>query len=76
MDHVPTDKTTLAEQSQNPGQAGAASTSVSKDIGDAPTGGELKGRLDTIDASTSEGGGATKVGGEGDQHEKAAERQP
>lgn len=75
MDNTPTDRTTLAEQSQNPNQAGAASTSISKDVGDAPSGEDLKKRMDAIDAE-GDGGGAAKVGEKGDAHGKAAERQP
>lgn len=81
MDNTPTTNT-ISEQSQNPSQAGSASTSISKDVGDAPTGSDLKDRMDEIEKSTSIGGGAMKVGeegqgvGDGGEHGKAAERQP
>lgn len=78
MDNTPTTNT-ISEQSQNPNQAGAASTSMSKDIGDAPTGSDLKERMGQIDDSKVTGGGATKIGEEGQEggdHEKAAGRQP
>lgn len=66
----------ISEQSQNPSQAGATSTSISKDVGDAPEGKELQDRLETIDG-TGKAEEGVKVGdGEGDQHERAAERQP
>lgn len=78
MDNTPTTNT-ISEQSQNPSQAGANSTSISKDVGEAPKGSDLKERMQQIDDSSASGGGATKIGeegGEGGDHGKAAARQP
>lgn len=80
MDHANTASTVLNEQSQNPAQAGKASTSVSKDVGQnmgqetsgADAGGGLDARLDQADmARPGEFAGAkaednsVKVGTEG-----------
>lgn len=65
----------LSEQSQNPSQAGTASTSISKDVGDAPEGKDLKDRMEKIDSAGGTGE-AVKVGSGEDEHEKAAQRQP
>lgn len=89
MDHANTEKTILSEQSQNPSQAGSASTSISKDVGanlsqeTSSSGGGLDARLDKADmANASDLGKSTtqdygmKVGSEDDAHEKAAGKQP
>lgn len=89
METTNTEKTTLAEQSQNPSQAGKNSTSISKDVGKnmsgetATSGGGLDERLDQADIANSKDLGANKsaenelkIGAEGDAHELAASKQP
>lgn len=75
-------QTTLAEQSQNPGQAGKASSSISKDYG-ANAEGNLDQRLDQAEfASTREIGKTSSeehgmvVGADQDVSELAAGKQP
>lgn len=80
MDHANTASTVLNEQSQNPSQAGSASTSMSKDVGKnmgqetSSAGGGLDARMDQADmartgdfgaAKGEERGVAMKVGREG-----------
>lgn len=76
--------TALAEQSQNPGQAGKASTSISKDYGGNDASGEdLDRRLDQADFGSTREIGKTSteergmvVGADQDIHNMAAAKQP
>ena len=89
METTNTERTALAEQSQNPSQAGKDSASVSKDIGrnmsgeTSTSGGGLDARLDQADIANDKDLGASKsadnelkIGAEGDAHDLAASKQP
>ena len=89
METTNTETTQLAEQSQNPSQAGKASTSISRDVGKNMSqetgthGGGLDARLDQADITNSRDLGenkkadnSLKIGAEGDAHDLAASKQP
>lgn len=89
METTNTETTQLAEQSQNPSQAGKSSASISKDIGQnmseetGTSGGGLDTRLDQADIANSKDLGTSKsadndskIGAEGDAHDSAASKQP
>lgn len=89
METTNTETTQLAEQSQNPSQAGKDSTTISKDIGKnmseetSTSGGGLDARLDEADIAKGSDLGASKsadnelkIGAEGDAHDLAASKQP
>lgn len=89
MEVTNTETTQLAEQSQNPSQAGQNSASMSKDVGrnlseeTGSSGGGLDERLDQVDSASSKISGASKaeenslkIGAEGDGHDLAASKQP
>ena len=84
METTDTETTQLAEQSQNPSQAGQDSASISKDVGrnfseeTGSSGGGLDKRLDQANSASSKVSGASKaeenalkIGAEGDEAARA-----